>query len=58
MNIDPNAVAQDLIKLNIGILILFVLCTSKLTPETFLATSTVLGEGTCAHSQLGRRILP
>lgn len=57
MDIDPDAVSQNLVKFCIGVYIFLIFGSSELAPETFTASVTVLGEGSSSHSQLGCRVL-
>lgn len=50
MDVDPDAVSENLVKFCIGINILLNFGSSELAPETFTASIAVLGEGASSHS--------
>ena len=52
VDVDPDAVPQNFVQLDISVEVFLLFSPAKLAPEAFAAPMAVLGEGTRAHRQL------
>lgn len=57
VDVDPDAVAQDLIQLLVGVNVLLKLSAAEHAPEALRAAMAVLRERPCADRELGGRVL-